>query len=124
MRVCIKVFKSGRIGLIAAFFTLLTEVGDEKYIAFSNQDDIWNHKKLLKGISVIQSEKREMVFSGREHADRKGVTFGFSSRVRKSPSWRNARVENIAFGNTQLITRKARGEILKIGPVPVKHFDA
>ena len=44
--------------------------------------------------------------------------------MRKSPSWRNALVENIAFGNTQLITRKALAEILKIGPVPVKHLGA
>lgn len=119
-----KVFKSDRIGSSAAFFKLLAEVGDEKYVAFSDQDDIWNHEKLLKGISVIENEKSEMVFSAREHVDQNGKTFGFSSPVRKPPGWRNALVENIAFGNTQLITRKAGKEVLKVGTVPVKHFDA
>jgi hypothetical protein len=65
-----------------------------------------------------------MVFTSREHINAQGLTIGFSPRIRKSPGFRNALVENIAYGNTQLISEAACKTILRVGAVQVRHFDA
>jgi glycosyltransferase involved in cell wall biosynthesis len=119
-----RVFKSNRIGSTQAFFRLLFEAQDEKYIAFSDQDDIWHPEKLQKSVKLLESEKSQMVFTSREHINAQGLTIGFSPRIRKSPGFRNALVENIAYGNTQLISEVACKTILRVGAVPVRHFDA
>ena len=117
-------FKSDRIGSTQAFFKLLFEAQHENYIAFSDQDDIWDNEKLQKSIEILESENSQMVYTSREHINSQGLTVGFSPRVRKRPGFRNALVENIAYGNTQLICNEACKEILRVGVVPVKHFDS
>ena len=65
-----------------------------------------------------------MVFTSREYIDAKGLTIGLSPRIRKKPGLGNALVENIAYGNTQMICSEVRKTILSVGAVPVKHFDS
>ena len=117
-------FTSNRIGSTQAFFKLLFEAQHENYIAFCDQDDIWDPEKLQKSVKLLDSENSQMVFTSREHINSDGITIGFSPRIRKSPGFRNALVENIAYGNTQLISEAACKTILRVGAVPVRHFDA
>jgi glycosyltransferase involved in cell wall biosynthesis len=119
-----KSFSSNRIGSTQAFFKLLLEAKNEKYIAFCDQDDIWDPEKLQKSIEILESENSQMVFTSRKYIDAQGLTIGTSPVIRRSPGFRNALVENIAFGNTQLIGSDAIKLILRLGTVPVKHFDA
>ena len=119
-----KGFSSNRIGSTQAFFKLLLEAKNEKYIAFCDQDDIWDPEKLQKSIEILESENSQMVFTSRKYIDAQGLTIGISPVIRRSPGFRNALVENIAFGNTQLIGSDAIKLILRLGAVPVKHFDA
>jgi glycosyltransferase involved in cell wall biosynthesis len=119
-----KMFKSNRIGSTQAFFRLLEETENETYIAFCDQDDIWDPEKLQKSVQILEREGSQMVFTSREYIDAKGKTIGFSPRIRKKPGLRNALVENIAYGNTQMICSEVRKAILSIGAVPVKHFDS
>jgi glycosyltransferase involved in cell wall biosynthesis len=119
-----KLFSSNRIGSTQAFFKLLLEAKNEEYIAFCDQDDIWDSEKLQKSIGIMVRENSQMVFTRRKYIDGRGFALGFSPRIRKTPGFRNALIENIAYGNTQLIGSGAIKTILRVGAVPVKHFDA
>jgi len=101
-----------RIGPSAAFWKLLEDAGESDYYAFSDQDDIWIPTKLLEQIRVMDLDKPMLVFSGRSLIDESGRALRSKESRRISPGLGNALVENIAYGNTQLINSQLRNVIL------------
>ena len=65
----ITVFKQEKnLGVVSNFEFLLSKV-QNKYYAFSDQDDIWNNDKLEKTISKLESENADLVFTDLEVVD-------------------------------------------------------
>ena len=98
----IQILKSSveKCGVPEIFFKLMELNYEEDYIAFSDQDDIWNKNHLYASILSIEKSKCAVAFSPREYVDSSGTIVGMSPKLRKPPSTENALVENVAYGNT------------------------
>lgn len=113
-----------RVGSTRAFLNLLSEHPDSEYVAFCDQDDIWDPKKLSTQTSKITNEMPLGVTSKRLYIDASGGIIGASKKPRKSPSFENAIVENVVPGNTVLINNLAISLINKYPNPAVKHYDS
>jgi glycosyltransferase involved in cell wall biosynthesis len=116
--------KTQGIGSTRAFLTLLSEHSDAEYVAFCDQDDIWEPRKLATQVLKIENEKAMVVISQRLHIDSDGEFIGKSKRLRSQPSFENAMIENIAFGNTIMLNNKAIKLINGIPEPQVEHYDS
>jgi len=112
------------IGSTPAFFKLLSEHPDSEFIAFSDQDDVWDLEKLTTQMSVLTNEMPIGVTSQRHYVDSLGVIIGKSKKLRKRPSIKNALIENIVPGNTILINSQAVKLINRFQNPPIKHYDS
>lgn len=115
---------TNRIGSNGAFFHLLGLVEEADYVAFCDQDDIWRQDKLISSITKLTHENSDLVFSRREYIDLNDKVVGKSPRVSRCPCWANAAVENIAYGNTQVLSKNGFNLVQSIGFVDVEHFDS
>ncbi len=82
--------------------------GEADYVAFSDQDDIWDHDKLEHAINWLdgQTAGRPAVFCSRTRLiDENGKQIGFSPLFKKPISFRNALVQSIAGANTMVLNK-------------------
>jgi glycosyltransferase involved in cell wall biosynthesis len=81
------------------------------YVAFSDQDDIWDAHKLetaLRALAAVPPDKPAL-YGGRSRLiDEAGRPFGLSPLFARRPSFANALVQSLAGGNTMLLNRRAR----------------
>lgn len=116
--------KTQGIGSTRAFLTLLSEHSDAEYVAFCDQDDIWEPRKLATQVLKIDNEKAMLIISQRLHVDSNGEAIGKSKRLQRPPSFENAMMENIAFGNTIMLNNKAIKLVNSIPEPQVEHYDS
>jgi glycosyltransferase involved in cell wall biosynthesis len=103
----ISITKSKNLGSTKAFLNLLQECSKKPFIAFCDQDDIWEPNKLAMQIQLCEESIPVLVFSRRKYLDSSGQSIGISSTLKKGPSFENALIENIAPGNTLLLNSPA-----------------
>jgi glycosyltransferase involved in cell wall biosynthesis len=103
----VSIIKSNRLGTTRAFFKLLQECEKKSFVAFCDQDDIWEPKKLATQIQLCEESTPTLVFSRRKYCNASGKIIGVSPKLKKSPSFANALIENIAPGNTILLNSSA-----------------
>jgi glycosyltransferase involved in cell wall biosynthesis len=120
----IDITKTQRIGSTRAFLKLLSEHSDSEYVAFCDQDDVWDPIKLITQVGKLTSEMPIAVTSRRLYIDSFGSIIGKSRRLRKAPSFENAMVENIAPGNTILMNNRAIKLINKFPNPTIEHYDS
>ena len=88
------------------FWSLIHRVKDKriKYIAFCDQDDVWQTHHLQRAIDTIRRDpKTPQVFGSRtQYINQDGKLLNLSPKFSKQPCFRNALVQNIAGGNTQI----------------------
>ena len=111
-------------GPTEVFLGLLKESSEFEFIAFCDQDDFWVEDKLWKQILRITDTKPTLVFSSRQYIDEDGNLTGASKKLQKSPSFRNAMVENIAPGNTLMLNNSGINLVNSFSAVNVHHYDA
>lgn len=119
-----EISKSQGVGSTGAFLRLLSEHSDSEYVAFCDQDDIWEPKKIAIQLLQIKNSKPACVASQRLFIDNSGKEIGTSKKLRKSPSFENAMFENVAPGNTLLLNNQAINVINRFQSPPVKHYDS
>ena len=87
------------------------------YFCFSDQDDIWLENKIATAIETIEKYPKDIAFlyGGRTSYFNKECNqkLGDSLLLKKSPSFRNAIIQNIVGGNTMLFNNSARNIIVK-----------
>ena len=115
---------SERIGATRAYLAMLKNCDDEEFIAFCDQDDIWDPEKTILQVRKIDSTKPTMVFSAREYVDSDNRHIGSSQRIRNLPSFNNALIENIAGGNTILLNRRAIKIVNSLDAKDIVYYDA
>lgn len=119
-----EVSNSQGLGSTRAFLRLLSEHSDSEYVAFCDQDDIWEPKKLAIQLLKIKDSKPACVASQRLFIDNSCKVIGATKKLRKIPSFKNALFENIAPGNTLLLNNQAINMINRFQDPPVKHYDS
>ena len=114
-------------GSAANFLSLLCQVEAEAdYVAFCDQDDIWDADKLVRGISHLRAVADEipaLVGTRSRLIDAQGNNLGLSPLFAKPPCFANALVQTIAGGNTMLWNQAAQQRLQSLGIVNVLHHD-
>ena len=113
-----------RIGSTRAFLKLLSEHADSDFVAFCDQDDIWESNKLQLQIQICDSSEPTLVFSDRRYIDLNGLKIGESRKLTSPPSLGNALVENVAPANTILLNRAAIDLVNSIKEPEISHYDS
>lgn len=116
--------KTQRIGSTRAFLKLLSEHSDSEYVAFCDQDDIWEPIKLITQLGKLTDESPMLVASQRLYINSTGTITGKSRALRTPPCFENAIVENIAPGNTILMNNKAIKLINSFPNPAIAHYDS
>ena len=115
----IKVFKRKKnVGYAKNFLLGLKEAGENyDYYAFSDQDDIWEKDRIIRGIMALNSNNSNfpMLFCSRTSYYNSDCSKKIgSSRIHsKKPAFANALLQNIASGNTILMNKMARELVIK-----------
>ena len=81
---------------------------DVDYVAFSDQDDVWDADKISTAISRLLEQpaaSASLYFSRTRLVDENGRTIGTSPLFLRPPSFRNAIVQSIGGGNTVMLNR-------------------
>lgn len=103
--------KEKNIGVINSFFKLLGSTSsDTEYVAFCDQDDVWEKEKLevaVKHLNKAPKDRPAMYCSAVKLVDEDLEPLGYVSRIRKPADIRNALAQNIASGCTIVINRTA-----------------
>ena len=114
-------------GSAANFLSLLCcSETNADYIAFCDQDDIWDEDKLARSIAALRNIPDEIpaLYGTRSRLiDAHGADLGLSPLFVKPPSFANALVQNIAGGNTMLWNRAAQQRLQALGMVNLLHHD-
>lgn len=83
--------------------------GSHDYVAFSDQDDIWDADKLEIAISWLKTQgDQPALYCGRtRYVDETGRFLRLSPHFKRPPQINNALVQCVAGGNTMVMNRKA-----------------
>lgn len=87
---------------------LRPEAAPADYVAFCDQDDVWDRDKLSAAIGVLARSDGAALYGSRTRlVDAQLRVLGQSPLFREPPHFRNAIVQNIAGGNTMVLNRAA-----------------
>ena len=89
------------------FRALLCLLDDQvDYVAFSDQDDVWDTDKLSAAIRALEEEAGPALYGGRTRlVDARLRPLGLSPLFGRPPHFRNAIVQSLAGGNTMVLNR-------------------
>lgn len=99
------------IGVVSSFLWLLDSIDQKtEWVAFCDQDDVWDDDKLRRAKDRLESCSRDipaMYFSSVRLVDESGKVLGVTSPCKRMPGFFNALAENIAAGCTIVLNRSA-----------------
>lgn len=78
------------------------------FYAYADQDDVWLPEKLAKAVSLLEREDEStpVLYAARSHiTDADGKVIGETLLPKRPPSFRNAMVQNVCIGHTQVYNR-------------------
>ena len=120
----VSISHSTGLGSTRAFLKLLQSCDGKDFVAFCDQDDVWEKGKLISQICKLSGQSPQMVFSRRTYINEQNQNIGISPKIKRSVSFKNALIENSAPGNTQLLNRQAIRVINNLCSVNVHHYDS
>lgn len=98
-------------GYVENFRHLVIAAASERgYLAFSDQDDIWDRDKLSIAIAFLKAVplSEPALYGGRTRiVGSDGQMIGMSPLFKRRPTFSNALVQSIAGGNTMVLNRTA-----------------
>jgi glycosyltransferase involved in cell wall biosynthesis len=101
----LSIYQGPKQGFAKNFWSLIHRVKrkDTQYIAFCDQDDVWDPEHVKRAISSIRFNKTPCLFGSRtQYINQDDHLLDFSPEFLKDPCFQNALVQNIAGGNTQV----------------------
>ena len=96
------------LGFAENFRSLILAAPPADYVAFCDQDDIWDSDKLEIAMTTLESRShgRPALYCSRSRlVDKSGRSIGQSLLFGRPPSFRNALVQSLAGGNTMVFNR-------------------
>lgn len=119
-----KIYDGKKIGSTESFLKLLEICNEKDYVAFCDQDDVWHPRKLISQVEKSNGIRPTAVIAGRRYINENGRVVGRSPELKVSPSFKNALVENVAYGNTILLNRSAVQLLNSIKVPEIRHYDS
>lgn len=114
---CVQVLRGENIGVTSSFFALLNLSSPHaQYIAFSDQDDVWQgdkHSRAVNMLSPYGNSLPVMYCSRVTLVDESLNMLGYSEIPTRELTFANALVQNVATGCTIVINKAARDLLLK-----------
>ncbi len=106
-------YYSGKnLGPARSFMDLVNNSGDFDYYAFSDQDDVWEPKKLISAINKLkQSDKPSLYLSAMDIVD-ENLNFIEKKQIEGNFCFEGEMIKNFATGCTQVFN-KALNKIIK-----------
>jgi glycosyltransferase involved in cell wall biosynthesis len=102
------------IGSTKVFMNLIKKCQTTEYVAFCDQDDIWDHKKLQTQISALNvGDFPQLVFSSRRLILNGSVSNKIIPKRQPKDFKFNSIIENLAAGHTQLLNKTAIDLIIR-----------
>ncbi len=120
----VSISQSTGLGATRAFLTLLRSCEEKELVAFCDQDDFWEPRKLISQIQMMSGNYPQIVFSRRRYINAQNQEIGISRKLKRETSFMNALVENSAPGNTQLLNSEAVLLINRLSKINISHYDA
>ena len=120
----VSISQSRALGATRAFLTLLQSCDEKEFVAFCDQDDVWDISKLALQANSLDESTPMMSTCLRLYIDESGEVIGKSKNLRELPSFVNSCFENIAPGNTVLLNNSAIKVINSLQNPPVVHYDS
>lgn len=104
-----EVFEGPNAGFSENFRSLLRLPVDADYVAFCDQDDIWDYDKTLAAVNALRaSGTTPALYCARTRVvDQHDVFMQLSPLFERAPAFANAVVQNIGGGNTMVMNRAA-----------------
>ncbi|MBS1103266.1 glycosyltransferase [Gluconobacter sp. Dm-62] len=112
--------RDGRLGVAGSYAHLLDAVPDTPYVAFADQDDIWEPRKLAWAIDAVarRPAHKPTLYCARQYLTNADlVIFQESTPLRRKPDFPAALTQNIATGHTVLLNA-ATHRLLRNNPPP------
>ncbi|MDA8549107.1 glycosyltransferase [Litoricolaceae bacterium] len=122
----VKIMNGPKRGFVANFLSVFERKGVSKYpfIAFADQDDLWDRDKLERAQRYLGLSSIPMLYGSATRLMRQdGKVFGFSALRRRPLSFSNAMVESFAGGNTMVINQSAVRWVMDIRTTLGAHRD-
>ena len=110
------------LGPTANFFRLIGHAAinsEDDLIAFCDQDDVWFNDKLERAVQWHTSYCEipvRLYCSRTQFVTDQLAPIGLSPQLRRAPSFENALVQNIASGNTMVISTQVLAALRQINP--------
>lgn len=112
--------RHGRLGVAGSYAHLLDAVPATPYVAFADQDDIWEPQKLAWALETVarQSPQKPFLYCARQYLTNADlVIFQESAPLRHKPDFPAALTQNIATGHTVLLNAAAH-RLMRNNPPP------
>jgi glycosyltransferase involved in cell wall biosynthesis len=105
----LRIVSGPRAGFVENFRSLLSSRDiDGDFVAYCDQDDVWDPDKISSAIVQIAGHAQPALYCSRTRlVKEEGGPMGLSPRFRRPPAFRNAIVQSIGGGNTQVMNRSA-----------------
>jgi glycosyltransferase involved in cell wall biosynthesis len=125
---CLQVFPTaslcscidGNVGVNESYLHLLTHVKSEKFIAFCDEDDIWDSRKLIELVKAMRLENKPQISSSRMRILH---SKSFVQPKTFRPSKKGSIFENYLAGCNLLINEFAARALLDNPPPSQIHYD-
>lgn len=98
------------VGVIKSFFSLINQVKDAEYIAFADQDDVWLPNKLIRAVTLLEKEEKDipLVYCSAKQLVDENLNPIPAAMTYKNvrTEFGNALVENMCTGCTCVVNHK------------------
>lgn len=108
-------YEGKNLGPARSFMDLINKAEDFDYYAFSDQDDVWDSKKLISAIKKLDGDKTALYMSAVEIVD-EDLNFVEIKKISGNFCFEGEMVKNFAIGCTQVFNKALCDEIKKYNP--------
>jgi glycosyltransferase involved in cell wall biosynthesis len=119
----VRIVAGPRLGWAGSFMALLALSGEARWLAFSDQDDVWLPDKLTRAVAALaplDDDRPALYGSAMLHVTDE-LRWLSVTRPPRRVSFENALVQNVVAGCTMVFNRAARALCLERVPPPAVH---